>query len=77
MSTTTPAISKSDLLAKVDHGYVASRAVVDALPPERFDEQLPSPIERKPIGSVRRDARLNRHAAREPHSLAVGRDHMA
>ncbi|TMC05874.1 MAG: hypothetical protein E6J35_03415 [Chloroflexi bacterium] len=42
MSTTTPAISKSDLLAKVDHGYVASRAVVDALPPERFDEQLPS-----------------------------------
>ena len=42
MSTTTPAISKSDLLAKVDHGYVASRAVVDALPPERFDEQLAS-----------------------------------
>jgi len=42
VSTTTPAISKSDLLAKVDHGYVASRAVVDALPPERFDEQLAS-----------------------------------
>src|SRR5206468_35680 len=42
VSTTTPAIAKSDLLAKVDHGYVASRAVVDALPPERFDEQLPS-----------------------------------
>jgi len=42
VSTTTPAISKNDLLAKVDHGYVASRAVVDALPPERFDEQLPS-----------------------------------
>src|SRR5438552_3036620 len=42
VSITTPATSKSDLIAKVDHGYVASRAVVDALPPERFDEQLPS-----------------------------------
>ena len=42
MSTTTPVTSKSDLRAKVDHGYVASRAVVDALPPERFDEELPS-----------------------------------
>ncbi|MEP6694298.1 MAG: maleylpyruvate isomerase N-terminal domain-containing protein [Chloroflexota bacterium] len=42
MSTTIPDISKSDLLAKVEHGYVASRAVVDALPPERFTESLPS-----------------------------------
>src|SRR5438552_2998477 len=42
VSITTPATSRSDLIAKVDHGYVASRAVVDALPPERFDEQLPS-----------------------------------
>lgn len=42
MFTTTRAISKSDLLAKIEHGYVASRAVVDALPHERFAEQLPS-----------------------------------
>ena len=42
MSTTTRAISKSDLLAKIEHGYVASRAVLDALPPERFDETLPA-----------------------------------
>ena len=42
MSTTTPDISKSDLLAHVEQGYVASRAVVDALPPERFAEMLPS-----------------------------------
>ena len=42
MSTTTPVISKSDLLAKVEHGYVASRAVVEALPAERWDEPLPA-----------------------------------
>jgi len=42
VSTTTPDISKSDLLAHVEQGYVASRAVVDALPPERFAEMLPS-----------------------------------
>ena len=42
MSITTPDISKSDLLAHVEQGYVASRAVVDALPPERFAEMLPS-----------------------------------
>lgn len=42
MSTTTPVISKSDLLAKIEHGYVASRAVLDALPAERFDEALPA-----------------------------------
>ncbi|MGH2491446.1 MAG: maleylpyruvate isomerase N-terminal domain-containing protein [Candidatus Limnocylindria bacterium] len=42
MSTTTPAISKSDLLAKIEHGYVASRAVVEGLPAERWDEPLPS-----------------------------------
>jgi len=42
VSTTIPGISKSDLLAHVEQGYVASRAVVDALPQERFAEQLPS-----------------------------------
>ena len=45
MSITTPVTSKSDLsdlIAKVEHGYVASRAVVDALPHERFAEKLPS-----------------------------------
>jgi hypothetical protein len=42
VSTTTRAISKSDLLAKIEHGYVASRAVLDALPPERWDETLPA-----------------------------------
>ena len=42
MSTTTRAISKSELLAKIEHVYVASRAVVEALPAERWDEQLPA-----------------------------------
>jgi hypothetical protein len=42
VSTTTPVISKSDLIAKIEHGYVASRAVLEALPAERWDEALPS-----------------------------------
>ena len=42
MSTTIPVISKSDLLSKIEHGYIASRAVVEALPAERWEEQLPS-----------------------------------
>lgn len=45
MSITTPVTSKSllrDLIARIEHGYVASRAVVDALPEERFAETLPS-----------------------------------
>ena len=42
MSTTTPVISKSDLLARVEHMYVATRAVLDAVPNERYDETVPS-----------------------------------
>ncbi len=42
MSTTTPVTSKSDLLANVEHVYVASRAVLDAIPADRYDEKLPS-----------------------------------
>ena len=42
MSTTTRGTSKSDLIAKIEQGYVASRAVVEALPAERWDEALPS-----------------------------------
>jgi hypothetical protein len=42
VSTTIPDISKSDLLAHLEQGYLASRAVVDALPPERFAEKLPA-----------------------------------
>ena len=42
MSTTTRVTSKSDLIAKIEHGYVASRAVLDALPVERWDEALPA-----------------------------------
>jgi hypothetical protein len=45
VSITTPVTSKndlSDLIAKIEHGYVASRAVVDALPQERFADKLPS-----------------------------------
>ena len=42
MSTTTQAISKSDLLAKIEHVYVATRAVLEALPAERWDEKLPA-----------------------------------
>jgi hypothetical protein len=42
VSITTPVISKSDLIAKIDHGYIASRAVLDSLPVERWDEPLPA-----------------------------------
>jgi len=42
VSTTTPVISKSELLARVEHLYVATRAVLDAVPAERYDEKLPS-----------------------------------
>jgi hypothetical protein len=42
VSTTTRATSKSDLLAKIEHVYVASRAVLDALPSERWDETVPA-----------------------------------
>jgi hypothetical protein len=42
VSITTPVTSKSDLIAKIEHGYVASRAVIDALPAERWDETLPA-----------------------------------
>jgi hypothetical protein len=42
VSTTTPATSKSDLIAKIEGGYVASRAVVDVLPAARWEEALPS-----------------------------------
>ena len=42
MSTTTPVTSRSDLLAKIEHGYVSARAVLDAIPAERYDEKLPS-----------------------------------
>ncbi len=42
MSITTPVTSKSDLLARVEHLYVATRAVLDAIPADRYDEKLPS-----------------------------------
>lgn len=42
MSTTTRGTSKSELIAKIEHGYVTSRAVLDALPPERWSEALPA-----------------------------------
>lgn len=42
MKTSVASSSKSDLLAKIEHGYVASRAVLDALPVERWDETLPA-----------------------------------
>ncbi|HEY9326280.1 MAG TPA: DinB family protein, partial [Candidatus Limnocylindria bacterium] len=42
MSTTTRAISKRDLIAKIEHGYIASRSVLEALPAERWDEALPA-----------------------------------
>jgi hypothetical protein len=42
VSITTRGTSKSELLAKIEHGYVASRAVLDALPAERWSETLPA-----------------------------------
>ena len=43
MSTETLGISnKADLLAKAEHMYVATRAVVDTVSAERFDEKLPA-----------------------------------
>src|SRR3989441_2921798 len=40
-STTIPGTS-SDLLARIEEGYLATRCVIDALPPQRFAEALPS-----------------------------------
>ena len=42
MSTETLATSKSDLLAQVEHLYVSTRNVLDAIPADRYDEKLPS-----------------------------------
>jgi hypothetical protein len=42
VSTTTLGTSKRELLAKIEHVYVASRAVLEALPVERWDEPLPA-----------------------------------
>ncbi len=42
MSTTIPDISKSDLIATIEDGYIASRSVIDVLPQERFAERLPA-----------------------------------
>lgn len=42
MSTTTRGTSKSDLLASIEHGYVSTRAVLDAIPAEHYDEKLSS-----------------------------------
>jgi hypothetical protein len=42
VSTTTPVTSKSDLLARIEHGYVSTRAVLDAIPADRYDEKLAS-----------------------------------
>ena len=42
MSTETLVTSKGELLAKIAHGYLASRAVLDTLPAERFALTLAS-----------------------------------
>jgi len=42
VSTETLAISKADLLPRIDHLYVATRSVLDAIPADRYDEALPS-----------------------------------
>src|SRR5207248_4593423 len=43
VSTETPVTTnKTDLLARVEHGYYSTRAVVDTLPAERFEQRLPS-----------------------------------
>jgi hypothetical protein len=42
VSTETLATSKTDLLARVEHPYVSTRSVLDAIPSDRYDEQLPS-----------------------------------
>lgn len=41
MSTATQATS-SELLARIEHMYVATRAVLDAIPADRYEERLPS-----------------------------------
>lgn len=38
----TLAVKPIDLLAKIEHGYLASRAVLEALPAERWGETLPA-----------------------------------
>jgi hypothetical protein len=38
----TTAVRPNELLAKIEHGYVSTRAVLDAIPADRYDEKLPS-----------------------------------
>jgi len=40
VSTTIRATSKAELLGRIEHGYVASRAVLDSLPADRFALRL-------------------------------------
>ena len=40
MSTTTPVISKHDLLRQIGQSYRALRSAIEALPPERLTEEL-------------------------------------
>ena len=42
MSTETLATSKSDLRERVEHLYVSTRSVLDAIPADRYDQKLPS-----------------------------------
>jgi hypothetical protein len=43
VSTETPATSSvAELLERIEHLYVATRSVLDAIPADRYDEKLPS-----------------------------------
>ncbi len=73
MSTETPAITSSDLLARVEHLYVSTRSVVDVLPPERFDERLPSGLTLREV-VAHLAAWEETVPPRVEHALATGAD---
>ena len=72
MSTETLAIS-SELLARIEHLYVSTRSVLDAIPSDRYDEKLPS-------GMTLREVLAHLAAWEETvpprveHALATGQD---
>ena len=72
MSTETLATS-SGLLSRVEHLYVSTRSVIDALPAERFDERLPSGLTLREV-VAHLAAWEETVPPRVEHALATGAD---
>ncbi len=73
MSTEIPATTRSDLLPRVEHLYVSTCSVVDVLPPERFDERLPSGLTLREV-VAHLAAWEETVPPRVEHALATGAD---